>query len=144
VLPVPPAGLRPRLKLDQVTDLSMVHNANLDAIAKGIAGEDVLWDWVGSVFTWSKAAELLQAGVPEMLEQLRLATELIERYARTGRIAFDGPGYQLAKDGVAAMDQLAEIIDRPNALAAADWSERKVNALAAECRRRDAEKECHV
>lgn len=130
---MPPRGLRPKLAKDQVLDLGLVHAVNLDAIAKGQADEAMLWDWVGGVLTWSKVAELLQIGVDEMNEQLGLATRLVERYGRTGRVAFDGPDYQLAKVGMDVMDQLAERVDRHTANVAADWSEAKVNEMAEAC-----------
>jgi len=128
-------GLRPKLSRDQLLDLGLCHAFNLDAIARGEAKESMLWDWTGSVFTWSKVAELLQIGVQEMCEQLELAERLVMRYGRTGRVAFDGPDYQLAKVGLEVMDQLAQLVDRPTAVVAADWSEIKINEMAAECAR---------
>lgn len=130
---MPPRGLRPKLAKDQVLDLGLVHAVNLDAIAKGQADEAMLWDWVGGVLTWSKVAELLHVGVDEMNLQLGLATRLVERYGRTGRVAFDGPDYQLAKVGMDVMDQLAERVDRHTANVAADWSEARVNEMAEAC-----------
>jgi hypothetical protein len=97
----------------------------------------MLWSFAGGVFTWSRVAELLQAGEPEMLEQLQVCERLIERYHRTGRVAFDGPDYQAAKRGVDVMDQLAELADRPTAIAAAEWSEAKVNQLCAQSTQRE-------
>jgi len=131
IVAMPPRGLRPRLADDQVRDLAMVHLVNLDAIAKGLADESTLWHWVGGLFTWSRVATLLQTGEPEMELQLALATAVLDRYERTRRIGFSGPEYQQAKDGVVVMDQLAELVDRPTAIAAAEWSERRVNQLEA-------------
>lgn len=126
-------GLRPKLASDQVRDLSDAHLVNLDILARGGAPEEVLWQWVGGLFTWSRAAELLDLGIPEIEPQLQLATAVIERYGRTGRVGFTGPEYQLAKTGVLVMDALAEHIDRATAVAAAEWGENKVNELAAQC-----------
>ena len=134
VTPLPPRGLRPRLTRDQLLDLGLAHVVNLDVIARGEAGEPLLWDYAGAVLTWSRVAILLDRGVPEMTEQLRLSARLIERYGRTGRVLFDGTDYQLAKDGIDVMDQLAAIVDRPTAIAAANWSEGKVAQMAADCR----------
>ena len=131
---VPPRGLRPRLDASQRLDLGLCHISNLDAIARGTATEAMLWDWVAAVLTWSRAAELMQAGVPEMESQLGLTTRLIERYGRTGAVRFDGADYQLAKVGLDVMDQLASLVDRRTAIAAAEWSEARVNRMAAECR----------
>jgi hypothetical protein len=135
ITPLPPRGLRPRLTRDQLLDLGLAHVVNLDLIARGEAGEPMLWDYAGAVLTWSRVAILLDRGVPEMTEQLRLSARLVERYGRTGRVLFDGADYQLAKAGLDVMDQLAAIVDRPTAIAAANWSEGKVERMAAECRR---------
>ena len=129
IVPMPPRGLRPKLDGSQLLDLSLAHVGNLDTIARGDAGVDVLWQYVGGVLTWSKLAELLQLGVPEMTVQLHAAHRLIERWKRTGQVRFDGPDYQLARDGVQIMDELAAAVDRPTAVLAAEWGERHLNAL---------------
>jgi hypothetical protein len=130
VLPaLPPRGLRRKLRPDQVTDLALAHLTNLDLISKGEADEEVLWQMVGGVLTWSRAAELLGQGVPEMQAQLELATRVVERYGRTGRVGFTGVEYQAAKLGVDVMDALASAVDEPTALAAAEWGEQQVNRL---------------
>jgi hypothetical protein len=125
-----PRWLRPRLHSAQLRDLELVHLVNLDAIARGDADEQTLWQVVGGVFTWSRVADLLRLGVDDMRAQLELATRLVERYGATGRILFTGPEYQLAKRGVEVMDELARRVDRPTAVAAAEWSEARVNALS--------------
>lgn len=127
-----------RLAADQVRDLAMAHNINLDAIAHGQADASILWQWVGGIYTWWRVAELLGQGVPEMQLQIDLATSVVERYGRTGRVGFSGAQLQQARDGVSAMDQLAELVDRPTAIAAAEWSERKVNQLETACAAREA------
>ena len=131
---LPPPGLRPKLRRDQLRDLSLCHLETLDAIAKGDAKSATLWDFAGAALTWSKAAELMQIGEAEMTAQLELALSLIERYRRTGRVAFTGPEYQAAKDGVAVMDELARIVDHQRAVIAAEWSERRLQAIEAQSR----------
>ena len=131
---LPPPGLRPKLRRDQLRDLALCHLETLDAIAKGEGKSATLWDFAGAALTWSKAAELMQIGEAEMTAQLELALSLIERYKRTGRVAFSGPEYQAAKDGVAVMDQLAEIVDHPRAVIAAEWSERRLQAIERQAR----------
>lgn len=134
VLPaLPPRCLRTKLQPDQVTDLALAHLTNLDLISKGQANEDEMWQMVAGVLTWSKAAELLGEGIPEMQAQLELATRVVERYGRTGRIGFTGLEYQAAKLGVDIMDALAISVDKVTAVAAAEWSELQVNKLAAQC-----------
>lgn len=102
-----------------------------DAQKLAQADESILWQLVGGVLTWSRVAELLRRDVDEMREQLDLVTALVERYRCTGRVLFRGPEYQTAKRGVQLMDELATAVDRDTAIQAADWSERKVNAMAA-------------
>jgi hypothetical protein len=123
-------GLRPKLTSAQVRDLGLAHTINLDAIATGQADEATLWQTVGGVFTWCYVADQLQTGVDEMRAQLEMATALVERYGRTGRVCFTGVEYQVAKRGVMVMDLLAEMVDKPTAVAAAEWSESKINELA--------------
>lgn len=137
IVPLPPRGLRPRLDHGQLVDLGLAHLANLDAIATGRATLEVLWQTAGGVFTWSRVAELLHLGEPEMTTQLHVIEHVILRYQRTGRVGFTGPEYQLAKLGVDVMDELARIVDRPTAVAAAEWSERRIERIAAQCVRRE-------
>jgi hypothetical protein len=126
-----PRAFQPRLRRDQLLDLGLVHNENLDAIASGQAEPSMLWDFLGGVLLWHRAATLLGVGVDEMAPQIEVATRLVERYSRTGRVAFDGPDYQLAKIGVALMDALASVVDRPTAIAAAEWSGAECDRIAA-------------
>lgn len=129
IVPMPPRGLRPKLARDQVTDLAHVHIGNLDDMAHGRGTVDLLWQVTGGVLTWSRVAQLLGRGEAEMSEQLDTMTSVIQRWQRTGLVRFSGPEYQLAKYGVAVMDQLAELVDKPTAVAAAIWSEEQVNRL---------------
>lgn len=128
-----PKFWRPLLSQSQRIELEILHTQHLDAIATGSANEETLWQWTASIFTWSKAAELRDVGVPEMTEQLDLATRVLERYRRTGRVAFTGLDYQLAKAGVMVMAELGATTKQYVAEQAAAWSEAKINSLAAEC-----------
>lgn len=145
VTPVPPPGLRPLLKADQVRDLGLVHIANLDAIARGAGTEELLWQWIGGALTWSYVASALErrngsryreAGLA-MRDQLEVVTAVVERFGRTGRVGFSGVEYQQAKDACEWMDALAEVVDQPTAVRAAEMSELRVNHMAGECRRRE-------
>lgn len=124
-----PRAFRPKLAADQLRDLGLCHNENLGAIAEGTAEPSMIWDYVGGVLTWWKVSRLLEIGAPEMDLQLEVATRLVERFGRTNRVRFDGPDLQAARAGVMVMDQLAEIVDRPTAIVAADWSEAQVAAM---------------
>lgn len=135
VIALPPRGLRARMDTSTVTTLAIAHMTNLDEISRGTASEQTLWDMVGAVFTWSRVAGLIGAGVNEMLPQLGMAARVVERYGSTGRIGFSGPEYQVAKLGVQLMDSLAEIVDVDTAKIAAAWSEDKLNRMVAQERR---------
>lgn len=119
-----------RMDGKRIRDLSMAHHVNLDAIAKGEAGEEILWQYVGGALTWSCVAERLQAGVPEMAAQLEVVRSLIDRYRRTGRVGLTGPELQIARDGLSYMDQLAELVPHVIAIEAAEASEAMVQRLA--------------
>ena len=129
------------LQADQVHKLSMCHHVNLDAICSGLAEPSMLWDFIGGVLCWWKVAQLLQAGGPEMNTQLARATRLCERWSRTGRVLFDGPDMQLARDGVGYMDQLAELVDTATAWKAAAWSQHEVERMEAAAQQMRAQQE---
>ena len=132
ITPLPPRGLRPKLDAAQQRDLDLVHHVNLDTIHRGEADEDTLWQVVGGVLTWLYVAMRLQRGLEEMDGQMALITRLVERYRDTGRIEFAGSEYDLAKTGVQVMSALAELVDRPTAIAAATWSEMRVERMSEE------------
>jgi hypothetical protein len=124
-------GLRPKLDAGQLRDLSLAHITNLDAIATGTANVDTLWQWAESWYTWSRVAELKRIACPEIVEQMALVATVTERYRRTGRIAFTGPEYQLAKLGVGYMDDLAALTDRHTAELASTWSAYRIARMTA-------------
>jgi len=73
--------------------------------------------------------------------QLEVAARLCERWSRTGRVLFDGPDMQLARDGVAYMDQLAELVDTSTAWQAAAWSQREVARMESAARQMRAQQD---
>lgn len=131
VEPVPPKGLRPPLYAHTRRALATAHHQTLDDITRGGGTEEALWAFVGSVLTFQRLAEMLEAGVPEMEAQHTLAMALAARHASTGRVVFTGPEYTLARQGVMQMELLAEIADHHTALRAANWAEDRTNQLRA-------------
>lgn len=126
-----PRAFRPRLDAQQLVELGICHNQNFDAITTGTdPGPQMVWDYYASVLTWWRVAQLLQIGQPEMAVQLEVAVRLAERWRRTGAVRFDGPDMELARTGIVVMDQLAQLVDRPTAMEACDWSEAEINRLA--------------
>lgn len=132
IVPMPPRGLRPKLDRGQLLDLSLVHISNLDAIQRGDGGAQALWDAVEAALLWSRVAELLGLGEEQMATQMHALESVIARYRRSGRVGFSGPEYQTAKDGVCVMDELARLVDQPTAIAAAAWSEARMQRIRAE------------
>lgn len=141
LIAVPPRGLRPKLPAHDLRKLGLYHVENLDAIATGEAEAPMLWDYLEQVLTWWKAAELLGLGELEMGGQLEIATRLVERYARTGAVRFDGLDYQAARIGLRVMDTLAAEVDTVTAMQAAIWSTielARMSALAVAMREQEA------
>jgi len=130
-VPLPPKGLRPKLDGNQLTDLALAHLTNLDDIASGRADSSVMWQMVEGVLTWSRVADLLEVGQEEMRAQLEIATRVVERFGRTGKVGYSGVEYQAAKLGVEVMDELAAMVDKPTAIAACAWSEAQTMKLGA-------------
>lgn len=126
-----PRAFRPRLTPTQLLELGLCHNINFAAITAGDADRQILWDYVGSVLSWWRAAQLLGAGLEEMDVQMQVATRLVARYARHGVVRFDGPDLQLAREGVVTMDQLATLIDWPTAMVVTEWGNAQVQQMAA-------------
>ena len=142
ITPMPPRGLRPMFTRSVLTNIALAHNETLDEIAKGGASEATLWHMVEAAFTWQRVATVLGVGEPEMLLQLQLATQVVERYRDHAVIAFTGPEYQMAKLGVQVMDALAEEVDEATAKAAAAWSNAKLDQLVAQARPRTGRVPC--
>lgn len=128
---MPHLFVRPKLRPDQLVDLGLCHHANFEAIVQGSADAEVMWHYVESVLTWWRVAQAIGAGQDEMAPQLEIATRLVERYSRTGRVRFDGLDLQAARLGVGYMDDLAALVDRPNAIAASTWANAEVNRMIA-------------
>jgi hypothetical protein len=123
-----PPYLRPKLTKDQVRDLGLVHAINLDAIHTRTADEQILWDAVVTVLAWSRVAEVRHVGLPEIIPQVTLMQDIVDRYKLSGIVEFkDQSQYELARFGVGVMDRLAEFVDRQTAEEAVLWAMEKVS-----------------
>lgn len=121
----PPDPLWPQTR----SALAIAHMQNLDLISRSTASQDEVWHLVEQALTWSRVAQLLGQGEPEMAEQVQMATQVVQRYQRTGRVGFSGPEYSAAKRGIDVMDELARLVDQPTASQAAAWSEAQMANL---------------
>jgi hypothetical protein len=115
----------------QQVDINLLVLGFVDQIAQGSAGVDTMWDYARSIFTVSVMADMLKLGAPEMAEQVRLCTRLVRRWQRTGRVLFDGPDLQLARDGTDVVAQIVQAVDEPTALAAVHRSAALLHATMA-------------
>jgi hypothetical protein len=127
-----PRDLIERLPTGDITSLHIAHIDTLLQMAGPHATAQTLWDWTSNVLTWSRAAELMGLDEAAMGFQLRLCADLVERWKRTGRVGFDGPGFVLAKHGVDVMDEIARMVPVHVAREAALWSEEQLARMRAD------------
>ena len=128
-VPLPPRGLRPKLKPDQVRDLSLVHLTNLDLMVKGQGNEALMWQVAEQTLIWSRVSQLTGHLQEEMYAQLLVVAEVVRRFGRTGRVGFSGSEYQTAKLGIEVMDALAEVVEQHVAIEAAVWADTVLDNL---------------
>lgn len=129
--PMPPRGMRPRLARDQLTDLALAHLTNLDVMVKGQGDESLMWQLAEQALVWSRVAELTGQLLEPMRQQLEVVASVVRRFGTTGRVGYSGAEYQTAKAGIDVMDQLAELVDKHQAVEAALWAEQALDALRA-------------
>ena len=68
-----------------------------------------------------------------VMEELNRALDIAAREESAKMLMITAAGEKVFSAGVDVMDQLAQVVDRPTAIAAANWSERKVAQMRAEC-----------
>ena len=117
------------LAADQVRDLAISHHSHVDDVAHGRATIETAWEMAGAALGWSRIAQQLGQGETEMAQDLHVIRALIDRWQRTGRVAYTGIEYQQAKAGLEVADQLARLTDLITARAAVDWAENRINVL---------------
>lgn len=122
-------ALKSKLQPATVQALSVAHHLNLDAMASGNADDDILWEMGAGMLTWSLIAGELGLGEPETDRQLRLWETVAARSALTGRVAFEAGEYDLAREGVVIMDQLAELVDHITASRCATRSNQLIKQM---------------
>ena len=127
----PPRWLRVRMHRGKVLDLHLLHELLLGDLLAAQATEATLWEHAAMVLTWSRAAQLLGLGEPEIAPQLDLSAQLIERWRRTGKVGLTGPERAIARHGAMVMDALAEAVDQRTATEASLWSEAQLAARRA-------------
>lgn len=120
-----PRGLGPKMSRDQLRDLALCHLVNLDAIASGSATPAILCDWAESVLVWSQVADRV-GGSEQMSAQADVAANVIARFRETGTVFLTDEEIELAREGVAVMDALAETVDQYSAIEAVTWARLEV------------------
>jgi hypothetical protein len=124
-----PRWLRPKLTRGQVLDLHILHQMLLGDLLTGTADDNTLWEFAAMVLTWSRAAELMQAGTAEIAPLADLSATLIMRWRATGRVELQRQERAVARYGSMVMDAIAEAADRDVAGQAAEWCERRMAVL---------------
>jgi hypothetical protein len=123
--------MRPRLAAGQLTDLALAHLTNLDLMVQGTGDESLMWQLAEQSLLWSRVAELTGQLQDDMRQQLQVVASVVRRFRTTGRVGYSGAEYQTAKAGIDVMDQLAELVEKHQAVEAALWAEQVVqNAQA--------------
>lgn len=117
---LPPKGLRIMLKPSTVRELLIAHHNNFDDVINGRATIDTVWQMAGAALGWSKIAEGLGMGEPEMARELTMINSMIGRWERTGKVGFSGPELQTARDSFDVLEQLAQAVD---------WAEARINRI---------------
>ncbi len=122
------------LTQEQIEQLDAAHEENARALIAGQATEELMWQWVGGVLTWSRVAQLLGLGEAEMDPQLELVPVVLNRWVETGLVQVLPSEHQVVRDGVVIQSLLAKATTQVVASIAADWSETESNRLARELR----------
>jgi hypothetical protein len=100
-------------------------------MVKGQGDESLMWQLAEQALLWSRVAELTGQMQVDMRQQLEVVASVVRRFGTTGRVGYSGAEYQTAKACVDVMDQLAEMVDKHQAVAAALWAERALQDLRA-------------
>ena len=129
----PPAGLRERFSSEQLRAIALIHISQLDAL---VAGADLaqLWEWMGTVLTWSKVAQECRIGEDEIQPVVDLAVLLAARFESDGFVVLNDAELDIARSGSVVMDLLAETIELGVAAAIGDWAQKEISALRAASR----------
>lgn len=121
----------------QVSTCKLAHWDLIDRFTSGRATEGDLLDWVETGFTYSELMRLLEAdGTPfteeakaAIAEQLESYGAVLERFAATGRVGFNGAQLLTARAAAEVMDQLIELDRFGFAVRAAQWSTAQMERL---------------
>lgn len=116
-----PRWLRPKLSMSKQHALSLALHVNHDALVRGEADGALLMDWSDGLLMFSRIAERLRMGQPEMARQLGLATTVVRRFEATHRAGLEGDELDTAREGLLVCEALAEACDEATALEAALW-----------------------
>lgn len=121
--------VRRKLTRTSIRELHMLHAQHLDALATGRVDDRIMWDWAAGALTWSKVAELIGQGEPQMNELMAVVERVVSRYKTDGTVKLTPEEYDQVRQGSMVMDLLAETTDLISAGRAAQWSEDVARAV---------------
>lgn len=126
-----PKFWRPKLQPMSRLDCKLTHWDLFDRIRTGTATYATLWDWIETGFTYSQIMRLLtddgteftQEATQALAAQLESYEAVIARFRKSGRVGFDGPQLQIARQAAEIMDGLIDMDRNGIAVQAALWSQ---------------------
>lgn len=125
-----PKFWQPKLVTEQRLDCKVIHWDLITRFTSGTADKVDLWDWIETGYTYCKLIELHQADgtefTPEAIEavsdQVNIFDSVIQRYKRTGRVAFNGEELCIARAAAHVFDDLIDIDRHGISVKAAQWA----------------------
>jgi hypothetical protein len=132
----------PKLVPSQCLDAKIIHWDLIDRFTSGTADKGDLWDWIETGYTYCKLIELHQADgtefTPEAIQavsdQVNIFDSVIQRYKRTGRVAFNGEEMCIARAAAHVFDSLIDIDRHGIAVKAGQWAVQVMDRIRAmEC-----------
>lgn len=114
---------RPRLDSDQCRDLMLLHVNNLDALARGDASIDTLFQASAGLITWIAAAKLEGFDTRPGREHAKTLCELWQQSINSERITCTPDQIDVLRAATLWSDAVAEAVSQPNAVRAANQSE---------------------
>jgi len=129
----------PKLVPSQCLDAKIIHWDLIDRFTSGTADKGDLWDWIETGYTYCKLIELHQAdgteftseAIEAVSNQVDIFDSVIQRYKRTGRVAFNGEEMCIARAAAHVFDSLIDIDRHGIAVKAGKWAVQVMDRIRA-------------
>jgi len=124
----PPPGLRKKFTREELRALALIHISLVDTLIAG-ATLPQLWEWMGTVLSWSKVAQACRIGEDEIDVVVDLAARLGKRFEDDGFVVLDAAEAEIAHTGSIVMDLLAATVDVEVAASVGSWATETLGAM---------------